>query len=220
MASDRLRREIHLGTYVPGDKLPTQRELACSLGVSLMTLREALRILEAEGYLTLRRGATGGAVVLASREPVEVLQQRLRSRIDEFAEWMEFRAAVEAAAAGLAAQRASAEDIERLKTTLESLELESDVQSFRSADSSFHLGLAEAAKNQLVRQAVEDARAAMFLAFDAVPHVVVLRSTLRGHQRILTAVASGNPRRAETAMVAHIQKAWQEIRSIIEGQAP
>ena len=68
LTSDRLRREIHLGVYVSGNKLPPQRELAKSLGVSLVTLREALRILEAEGYLILRRGAAGGAFVLANRE--------------------------------------------------------------------------------------------------------------------------------------------------------
>jgi len=218
LASDRLRREIHLGKYVPGDKLPPQRQLACKLGVSLMTLREALRILEAEGYLTMRRGATGGAIITASRESVEVLQERLRSRIDEFAEWMEFREAVEAAAARLAAGRISAQEIAGLRTTLAQIGGEADVQSFRSADSAFHLGLAQASRNQLIRQAVEDARAAMFLAFDAVPHLVVLESTVSAHERILAAVAAHDRSQAERSMAEHIRTSWEEIRSIIEGR--
>jgi DNA-binding FadR family transcriptional regulator len=220
LASDLLRREIRLGSYVPGDKLPPQRELARSLGVSPVSLREALRILEAEGHLVLRRGATGGAVVVANAEPIDVQQQRLRLRIDEFEEWNEFRQAVEAAAAGLAAQRASADDIAALQQHIDSIVAADDVQLFRSADSAFHLRLAKAAGNQLLQQAVEDARAALFLAFDAVPHVVVARSTWQGHEQILAAVAAGDGRAAEAAMVAHVRLAWEEIRAIIEGHIP
>jgi GntR family transcriptional repressor for pyruvate dehydrogenase complex len=48
---DRLRRAIHLGTYLPGDRLPPERELAMQFGVSRVTVREALSLLQGEGFL-------------------------------------------------------------------------------------------------------------------------------------------------------------------------
>jgi DNA-binding FadR family transcriptional regulator len=202
--------------YVPGDKLPSQRELAKSLGVSMATLREAVRVLEAEGYVSLRRGATGGAFVLENREREDVLLQRLHARLDEFDEWMDFREAVEAASAKLAATRASSGELEELEATVEALRGHPDQPGFRAADSSFHLGLAQAAHNQFVLGAVRDARAAFFNAFDGVRHVFNEGSTLEWHERILAAVAAGEPRAAADAMGEHVRVAWQEIRTTIE----
>jgi GntR family transcriptional repressor for pyruvate dehydrogenase complex len=54
---EQLRRAIHIGTYLPGDKLPPERELAQRLEVSRASVREAVRMLEGEGYVETRRGA-------------------------------------------------------------------------------------------------------------------------------------------------------------------
>ena len=59
-----IRRAIHMGSYVLGDRLPAERALAEQLGVSRATLREALHVLRSEGYVESRRGAHGGLVVL------------------------------------------------------------------------------------------------------------------------------------------------------------
>ncbi len=61
---ERIRRAIHIGSYVPGDRLPPERALAEQLGVSRTTVREAIRVLEGEGYVESRRGATGGVILL------------------------------------------------------------------------------------------------------------------------------------------------------------
>src|SRR5712691_7348558 len=60
---ERIRRAIHIGTYVPGDRLPPERALAEQLGVSRTTVREAIRVLEGQGYVETRRGSTGGLTV-------------------------------------------------------------------------------------------------------------------------------------------------------------
>src|SRR5258707_3091369 len=61
---DQLRRAIHSGAFVPGDKFPPERELSKQLGVSRASVREAIRVLEGEGYVETRRGARGGLIVL------------------------------------------------------------------------------------------------------------------------------------------------------------
>jgi DNA-binding FadR family transcriptional regulator len=70
---EHLRRAIHLGQYGPGDKFPPERQLAEQLGVSRLTLRGAIRVLEGEGYVETRRGSTGGVTVLGSRRSREDL---------------------------------------------------------------------------------------------------------------------------------------------------
>src|SRR6056297_555626 len=62
---EQIRRVIYLGRYLPGDKLPPERELAQQLGVSRTTVREAIRMLEGENLIRVKRGATGGIIVAA-----------------------------------------------------------------------------------------------------------------------------------------------------------
>ncbi len=61
---EQLRRSINLGHFGPGDKLPPERDLARQLGVSRTTVREAVRVLEGEALVEVRRGSTGGITVL------------------------------------------------------------------------------------------------------------------------------------------------------------
>src|SRR4051794_32910981 len=92
VVTNRLKRAIHLGTVSPGERLPPERELARRLGVSRVTLREALRVLQADGYIVTRHGAHGGPEVTA---PPEVLRAALRERLPEFEELIAFRSVVE-----------------------------------------------------------------------------------------------------------------------------
>ena len=62
-ATESIRQQIHLGLIAPGEQLPAERKLSEAISVSRVTLREALRVLETEGYLTIKRGAHGGTFV-------------------------------------------------------------------------------------------------------------------------------------------------------------
>src|SRR5207237_6118345 len=83
---------IRLHAYLPGQRLPSERELCLRLGVNRMAVREGLRWLEQERYIEIRRGRYGGAFV--SAPGAEVTLERLRGKADNLRQLVEYRAAV------------------------------------------------------------------------------------------------------------------------------
>ncbi len=209
---NRLRRAIHLGDYLPGDRLPSERDIADRLEVSRESVREAIRVLESEGYVVSRRGATGGHAITALTEPVARTLARLRADQDIILHLMEFRRVNECLAARLAAERRTDADLARIARSVDDLTTAKAIPRFRKADASFHLAVAVAACNPYVKQAIVDAREAIFLIHGNRDYEVVLDTTLTSHGDILEAIRTGDPGRAEEAMALHIDVALDEIR--------
>jgi GntR family transcriptional regulator, transcriptional repressor for pyruvate dehydrogenase complex len=213
---ERIRRAIHLALYVPGDRLPSERALAEEMGVSRVTVREALRVLEGEGYVKSQRGAGGGPVVQQrKRETIEQLRASLRSRLQELEQTLEFREAVETAAAALAAERRTEDQLRDLAVLAEGLRTSGSQAIFRRADSAFHLLIGEASGNPLLRHAIEEARAAMFLPLDALNFEVMVETSVRGHRRIVAALEAADPRRAARTMADHIRTTRKELYIVL-----
>ena len=208
---DRIRRALALGVLLPGDLLPPERTLAEGMGISRVTVREALRILQGEGVLVTRRGSGGTTVApgIGTVQPgTAAHQQRLR---DVF----ELRLAVEAMAARLAAQRVTEADIEQLDECQAAMATSTDVHSFRRADSDFHLTLARLSGNDLLRQSIEDARAAAFSSLDRRNFTVLHESSMHWHASVLDAIRRHDPEAAAGAMSAHIMQARDEVRAAL-----
>jgi GntR family transcriptional repressor for pyruvate dehydrogenase complex len=217
---EHLRRAIHLGEYKPGDKLPPERRHAEKLGVSRVTLREAIRVLEGEGYLATRRGSAGGATVLGPKETAATLRAQLRDNVGQLLAIQEFRLVNERLAAERAATRATGEDLDALRTTLDDMEASTDLGGFRQADSAFHLRIAQAADSPLLLQAIEDARAAMFLSLDALEYDVMLATSTKAHRKILAAIAEGDAARAGRAMAAHVKTTTDDLNDMLGAGTP
>jgi DNA-binding FadR family transcriptional regulator len=212
---EHLRRAIHLGSYAPGEKLPPERTLAPQLGVSRVTLREAIRVLEAEGYVTTRRGASGGVTVKAQTMTSAELRERARGRREEIDALLEFRRINERLAAERAATRIDANGIVALEGTIRALQESTDLGGFRQADSAFHLRIAAAADFDLLRSSLEEARARMFWPIDALDYELIVKSTVKGHGKILDALRAKNAAAAGRAMSAHISKTIEEINEML-----
>jgi GntR family transcriptional regulator, transcriptional repressor for pyruvate dehydrogenase complex len=212
LTADQLRRAIHLGTYVPGDRLPPERDLARILGVSRVTLRQALRVLMDQGYLQTRRGAHGGLTVLPVGWTLKRKRRELIRRLADIEALLDFRQFVEQGVAELVVGQLSRADVDYLGHTIEALRASADIPSFRKADSAFHIRLAEISGNPYLRQAVEDARAGMFLPIDALdPNAAALNGSAEGHTRILDALVKGDRATAAQAAVIHIDETRREI---------
>lgn len=217
---ERVRRSIALGVVLPGEKLPSERTLAESLGVSRVTIREALRVLQGEGLIVTRRGGAGGAVVTPRDTSIEQLRdefRRTRAQIDHV---FEYRLAVEGMAARLAAERRTDADLQRLAECQEALSASEVVDDFRRADSAFHLTIAEASGNPLLRQSIEDARAAAFEWLDIRSFTLLRESSAAGHAAVVAAIELHSGAAAEEAMAAHIHQAHAEVVAALGDEQP
>jgi GntR family transcriptional repressor for pyruvate dehydrogenase complex len=123
LVSSQLKESIFQGEYQPGEKMPPEHQLVKSFGVSRVIVREAIRNLEQAGLIEIKRGPKGGAFVLSMKHDAvsQVIRDMLRLGNAEVAHIMEVRLEMEPVVAGLAAERATAEDVETLCRGIEGM---------------------------------------------------------------------------------------------------
>jgi GntR family transcriptional regulator, transcriptional repressor for pyruvate dehydrogenase complex len=221
---DQIRRAIQIGRFLPGEKLPTERELAGQLTVSRTTVREALRVLQGEGLIETRRGRAGGAVIIAgSLGTPQELRQLVRRRLAELENIFDYRLAIEPYAARLAADRRTKSDLAKLHDTLKTLDAlaagaddRSDVSPpsrFFATDAAFHHQIGLATHNPLLVRAINDARAAMFSPVGGI--FAALHPTANElHREIVSAIETRDGGSAFRAMSAHIEKTRDALRAM------
>jgi GntR family transcriptional regulator, transcriptional repressor for pyruvate dehydrogenase complex len=210
---DQLRGAIHMGTYAPGEKLPTERELAQRLQVSRLSVREAIRVLEVEGYVETRRGATGGIIVLDRGIEEQRIGPYIREMLPRMIEIFEFRGAIEPEAARLAASRRTDEHLARLQDANDQIDRSLETQRFRLADSQFHLGITDAAQNSWMREAVERARSAVWIPADPL-YDHVFRTATAHHGQILEAIRARDGDAAARLMREHLEFTVADLQKI------
>lgn len=217
-----LKSLILAGNYSPGDRLPTQRELAEQLGVARVSVREGIRQLVDSGYLEVRRGAVGGAFVTELSRPLEAWRRRLQSMAGELDELIDLRIALESRAAALAAERATRADLVEMRAALKVMRVprspERDSRTdFRHADGLFHDALSRAARNSRLNAAIREARLELFTPYDLLSFEEPVRAVLEDHQAIYAAVRDGDSGRAATLMAEHVEHTRQQLRSFVNG---
>jgi len=153
---DQIQEAILTGGFKVGDMLPSERELKEMFQTSRGTLREALRVLEQKGLIEIKLGVGGGAMIKsANTEQVgESLDILIRSQKVSLSHLCEFREEVEGDVVALAAERATAEDIKRLKELLKEAKKHAEKggthrDPFLEADKKLHLALAQISRNPI-----------------------------------------------------------------------
>lgn len=213
----RLGQAIQLGVVGTGERFPAERELAEMLGVSRVTVREALRALEQAGRIEVRRGRQGGAFVTAQRAgrrsnaSARRAMKQLGRSLDDL---LEYRWAIEPAAASLAATKAEEADAERLRQVF-GASLEVAPEDFRAADVRIHLATAEVARSAMIASGVAEVQASLSEIFVAMPLLdESIRHSHDQHRAVIDAIAAGERGLAREAMEEHLLASEELIRGL------
>lgn len=199
--ASRILRWIADHALRPGDKLPPVRELAAELGVSRVTLREALVALEVNGAIVVR--PQYGTVVALPPEAYRT-PETVRVRADPTREFLEVRQAVAMKLAGLAAIRRTEDDLVRIERALRFLEATVEADMRLAAHEHFHACIAFASQNRLLSRLWEEGLS------DASDNRSRRRSSplkvpIRGYQAIANAIRARDSAGASHAMHEHLR---------------
>jgi DNA-binding FadR family transcriptional regulator len=202
---ERLLEGVKLGVYAPGDRLPPERELTRRLGISRITLREALRELAAAGYVETKRGRFGGTFVLRQPEPLVLDEASARKLGGELDDALTFRRVVESGAAEMAARasltRQQRENLAECLTDVQTC----GTSGYRQADTRLHLAIADAAGSPRLTASVVEARVLLVDLLNAIPMLGTnLEHANVQHAGIVRAILAGDPERARRAMEEHV----------------
>ena len=214
---EQLATAIRLGVFAHGELLPPERELAERLGVSRMTLRDAIAALRDSGMVQTTRGRGGGTtVVYAGSAPAADGSPSVRHGAD-LADALAFRRVVEPGAAFLAAGRSlSADQRAWLTSAAREVRAAPDAAAHRLADSRLHLAVATLSGSPMLIEAVTRAQAALHELLSAIP--VLPRNIAHSndqHDAVVAAVLGGDAEGARRLMEEHCDATSALLRGLL-----
>ncbi|MGW5324359.1 FadR/GntR family transcriptional regulator [Rhodococcus pyridinivorans] len=201
--SAHLEAMIATGRLAPGDRLPSERELAATFGVARASLREAMRDLEIKRLIERRPGR--GTTVLNAPDTVQELYSHLSDAEHQLRDVAELRGTIEPRIAHLAAQRATAKHLIELESVLKNPVAEAKPEESLQLDLEFHMLLAVAADNPLL-SAINTLACSWTSSSRVLSHSTrwAREVSYLGHRAILAAVAAGDSDTARGAMTKHL----------------
>ena len=222
---ERLLTVIKLGVIGQGDRFPPERELAAQLGISRLTLREAIRELAQAGYVESRRGRLGGTFITYTRPAPNVseLRRLAQQHGEKLTDALTFRFAVETGAADMLAQQLAAaggagQPPSQPEVLLARL---ADVngagpQEYRRMDTLFHLAIAELTGSSLLSTACAEARMRLNDLLNAIPVLKLnISHAAVQHAAIVDAILAGDPEGARTAVAEHLAGTGALLRGFL-----
>ncbi|MFF8907437.1 FadR/GntR family transcriptional regulator [Streptomyces olivaceoviridis] len=192
-ALEQVLQVVRLGLVPAGERLPAERELAERLGISRVTLREVLKVLQDQGLVEARRGRYGGTFVLPRPDAGGEDELRRRTAEVDIEDVLRFREVLEVGAAGLCAAHGLAPgQAERLREALHRTH-EVPLTDYRRADTLLHLTLAELCGSPSLTARYAAVRATVNDLLDCIPLLVRnLEHSQRQHTALVEAVLDGD----------------------------
>lgn len=216
--ADQLRRQILGGALTPGSSLPAERDLVTQTGLSRGSVREALRILEAEGLVSTRPGRQGGSV---ARQPGDDSLARyislfVHGRGISLISLLQTREAVEPSLAHLAALNRTDDELRELVAITQRVEeAYADALRYLAANVEWHCAIAQASHNELLR-AFMIAISTMVYKASAIENFAteeVRKVVIRAHRRILDAIIAQDGDAARRRMARHLAALTEAMKS-------
>jgi GntR family transcriptional regulator, transcriptional repressor for pyruvate dehydrogenase complex len=209
--ADILRKRILAGDFPEGTALPPERDLVAQAQMSRTTVREALRILEAQGFVRIRTGRAGGAFVrLPGDESVaSSVELFIKGRRIRMAALLETREAIEPALARFAAQRRTDEDLALMdKANAVMTAPNATLAEFLQANVDWHVAVAQAGHNELLVGFMSALSRALYLSTENQEFIDenIRRATAGAHKAITEAIRAQDTEAAVRRMSRHLHE--------------
>jgi GntR family transcriptional regulator, transcriptional repressor for pyruvate dehydrogenase complex len=213
---ERLAQAIRLGVLGDGDRLPPERELAETFGVSRVTLREAIKALREASLVESRRGRGGGTFVVAPRQRARSREKPAASLSAGLEDALALRRVVEPGAAALAAARTlTAADRASLRRYLEAATC-GEARTRRLADSRLHMAIGALGGSSSVTAVVADVQLRLDELLRAIPVLPAnIAHSDRQHAAIVDAILGGQVDRARGEMEEHVDGTAALLRGFL-----
>ncbi|WP_284992046.1 FadR/GntR family transcriptional regulator [Arthrobacter sp. efr-133-TYG-120] len=216
-----LERLILEGELKEGDRLPAEKELSELFGVSRVSIRQALHELESRGLIARKPGRGTTVLPLASRGgqagmTLNALLTASANGATELARIMELRAIIEPPIAALAAERLTSRDAEQLRTLVEEMEREVDLERYADLDRQFHQAISQYTHNPLLAQLTDlISKEIAPSRRRAVQSAERRNASSADHRRIFEALAEHDVARAEAEARAHVDSVLREALKVV-----
>lgn len=205
-----------------GDRLPSEREMAHLLGASRPSLREAVRVLQAQGRLVVKHGQ---GVFVAEPKSAQALRSALGNTEISINELFAMREVLEVPAAGWAAEHCTPEHVSQLQEILDELDAAfdedpADFEQLARLDAGFHLRIADIARNRFLHQTSHVLHDILMSGMKTTLLIPGRREKSQvQHQRILAALEAHDPGAARRAARIHIKSAHQAALDRLAAEA-
>ncbi|MEU2118219.1 FCD domain-containing protein [Streptomyces sp. NPDC016459] len=203
-ALEQILQVVRLGLVPGGERLPAERELADRMGISRVTLREVLKVLQEQGLVESRRGRYGGTFVLPRVQRGDEDELRRRIAAVDMEDTLRFREVLEVGAAGLcAAHGLDAAGADRLRAAVAATH-DAPLADYRRQDTLLHLTLAELSGSPTLTAQYAAVRATVNDLLDCIPLLVRnLEHSQHQHTALVEAVLDGDADAAREVMREH-----------------
>ena len=218
-AIERITAMIREGELEPGERLPTERELAARLGISRSSMREAIRALTVLGVVEARHGSGIYVTRLEAGDLLETFGVVADlSRGPSLVELLEVRRVLESTATALAAARITPERLAEVGKHLSAMDATDDPEEILAHDLAFHREIAAAAGNETMAAILEGLSSRTFRARVRRGHQEegAFARTRREHAAIHRALAARDPEAARAAAAAHVGAVEEWLRARLE----
>jgi DNA-binding FadR family transcriptional regulator len=220
-AIEQIKAMIGEGLLEPGQRLPTERDLATQLGISRSSMREAIRALTVLGVLEARHGSGIYVTQLNAGDLLETFGVVADlSRGARLVELMEVRRVLESTATALAAARITAEQLAEVELHLAAMAATDDPEEILSHDLAFHRAIATAAGNDTMAAILDGLSSRTFRArvWRGYQEEGAFERTGREHARIHRALVARDPEAARAAAAGHVGEVEAWMRSQLDAE--
>ncbi|WP_456269439.1 FCD domain-containing protein [Kushneria sp. AK178] len=220
--ADRIVTAIAIGAYLPGDRLPSERELAERQGVSRVTVRAALKIVSELGLVEPRRGRDGGTFVTLKRvseASPDTAQRILAQELPQLKDFFDYRCLVEGLIARTAAERHDEEQASILQRLLDEFCRTQDASFARELDQKLHACILDMAANHHLAKQSEHLTARATLGFGSEPYPVEsLPRAQREHKMLVRAILKRDGEEAFKAAQHHFFLTLAIMENSLDGK--